>query len=391
MKLREVLLALTVLGLVPGAARAAEPGFRTIQVHAWIPGMLSPAEIDETVKWAKDCNMNLAILQVRRVGDAYYDSAYEPRASGLQGGPDFDPLAYGIKKCRQNNLQVYAWFNVYRVWGGGKPSDPNHIVNLHPEWLNKDVEGEVAAGEGMYLDPGVPQVREHIVKVVADAVSNYDVDGIMLDYIRYPGKKWGYSDIAVGRFNAAYRRIGKPDPDDLTWARWRRRQVTQTMREIYREVNRLKPYIAVSAATISWGPCAETWTRTDAFAEVFQDWRAWMEEGILDVNMPMNYKDPAKPRHNQWYIDWLEGMKKWSYGRVPCSTIMVFKNNVDGAVDQARLVREHGLPGIGGFAFSQTGSKAELAAKLKSTVFSEPAPVPELPWKARRGDAEIRR
>ena len=376
---------------ISGAAGAAKPEYRAIQVHTWIPGLFSPAEIDETIKWAKDANMNLAILQVRRVADACYDSAYEPRASDLQGGPDFDPLAYGIKRCRENGLQVYAWFNVYRVWGGGKPPDPNHIVNQHPEWLNKDIDGNVNAGEGVFLDPGVPEVREYTVKVLADLLGKYDVDGIMLDFIRYPGQKWGYSDIAVSRFNAQYGRTGKPDPRDLTWGRWRREQVTEMVRAIYKEINRRKPHVALAAATIPWGPCADLWSKTDAFAHVFQDWRLWMEEGILDVNMPMNYKDPANPRHQQWYIDWLDGMKRWSYGRHAISIAMVFKGNVNGAVEQVRLAREHGLPGAGGFAFSQDACKADLAARLKSTVFSEPAPVPSMPWKARPGQAKAKR
>lgn len=381
MKLRLAAAVLSLVFMVSGCQGAAKPEYRAIQVHTWVPGMLSPEEIDETIEWAKKANVNLVILQARRVADACYNSAYEPRATNIKGPADFDPLGYGIKKCRENGLQVYAWFNVYRVWGGGKPSNPEHIVNKHPEWLNKSYDGKTSSNDGIFLDPGIPEVRQYTVKVLADLLSKYDVDGIMLDFIRYPDRNWGYSDIAVARFNKAYGRTGKPDPKDLTWARWRREQVTAMVREIYKEINRQKPHVLLAAATVPWGPCQSEWTRTDAFAYVFQDWRAWMEEGILDVNMPMNYKDPAVPRQQQWYIDWLEGMKKWSYGRHAISIAMVMKDNVDGAVEQIRLAREHGLPGAGGFAFSQTARKDELAKKLRETVYQEPAPVPKAPWK----------
>jgi uncharacterized lipoprotein YddW (UPF0748 family) len=384
MKFRQTAISALLLAMTSGYAHsAATPEYRAIQVHTWIPGMLSPAEIDETVKWAKDANMNLVILQARRVADAVYNSAYEPRGDSIEGPPGFDPLGYGIKKCRENGLQVYAWFNVYRVWGGGKPSDPKHVVNQHPEWLNRSFDGKTASGDGVYLDPGVPEVREYTVKVLADLLSKYDVDGIMLDFVRYPNRDWGYSDIAVARFNKQYNRTGKPDPRDLTWGRWRREQVTEMVRAMYKEINRQKPHVVFSAATIPWGPCATSWTRTDAFAWVFQDWRLWMEQGILDVNMPMNYKDPSKTRDQGWYVDWVDGMKKWSYGRHAISIAMVMKNNVDGAVEQIRLAREHGLPGAGGFAFSQTSRKAELAAALKAKVYKEPAPVPVCPWKTK--------
>ncbi len=385
MKLRLTTIIAILLGVISACAyAAAKPEFRAIQVHTWIPGMLSKQEIDDTVKWAKDANCNLVILQARRVADAVYNSAYEPRASSIKGGPDFDPLAYGIKQCRKNGLQVYAWFNVYRVWGGGTPSNPDHIVNKHPEWLNKNYDGKTSSGDGIFLDPGIPEVRAYTVKVLADMLSKYDVDGIMLDFVRYPNRDWGYSDIAVARFNKQYGRKGKPDPKDQTWGWWRRQQVTQMVRDIYAEINRQKPWVALSAATIPWGPCQNPWTKTDAFGWVFQDWRAWMEEGILDVNMPMNYKDPAKPRDEGWYEDWLDGMKKWSYNRYAISIAMVMKGNVDGAVQQIQAARGRGLPGAGGFAFSQGAFSADLAKALKAKVYQEPAPVPVLPWKAKR-------
>jgi uncharacterized lipoprotein YddW (UPF0748 family) len=374
-----------LLAVVSGCAySAAKPEFRAIQVHTWIPGMLSAKEIDDTVKWAKDANINVVIWQARRVADAVYNSAYEPRASGIEGPKDFDPLAYGIKKCHENGMQAYAWFNVYRVWGGGKPSNPNHLVNKHPEWLNKNFDGKTSSDDGVFVDPGVPEARAYTVKVLGDMLSKYDVDGIMLDFVRYPNRDWGYSDIAVERFNKQYGKTGKPDPKDLTWGRWRREQVTQMVRDIYAEINRQKPWVPLSAATIPWGGCPDSWNKTDAFGWVFQDWRAWMEEGILDINMPMNYKDPAKTRDEGWYVDWLEGMKKWSYNRYAISIAMVMKNNADGAVEQIRLARDHGLPGGGGFAFSQTSIKNDLAKALRAKVYQEPAPVPELPWKAKR-------
>ncbi len=387
MKFRLAAIMAMLLAVTAGCAYSAvKPEFRGVQVHTWIPGMLSAQEIDDTIKWTKSCNMNVIMFQARKVGDAYYNSAYEPRAANIKGDKDFDPIGYAVKKSHENGIQVWAWVNVYRVWGGGKAPYPNHITNTHPEWLNKTIDGKSnSSGDGQFLDPGIPEVRDYTVKIIGDILSKYDVDGIMLDFVRYPGRDWGYSDIAVSRFNKAYNRTGKPDPKDLTWARWRREQVTQMVRDIKKEIDRQKPYVTFSAATIPWGPCPTSWNKTDAYTATFQDWRLWMEQGLLDVNMPMNYKNPTRERDQAWYIDWLEGMKKWAYGRVALSTVMVMSDSaLDGAVDQMKQSLDHGLPGAVAFAFSQRADADKLAAGLKAKVFPEPAPVPLLPWKAKR-------
>lgn len=380
-----LILTLVMIAVFAVTGCAQKPEVRAIQVHTWVPGMLSPEEIDETIEWAKKANINVLMVQARRVGDAYYDSAYEPRAKNIKAGPEFDPLAYFIKTGRENNMEVHAWLNIYRVWtGSSKPTDDHHVVNEHPEWISKNTSGANNTGEGMFLDPGAPGVKEYTVKLVADILKKYDVDGIMLDYVRYPGKVWGYSDGAVESFNKMYNRTGKPSADDQLWGRWRRQQVTDTVRAINSEINKTKPWVKLSAATIPWGGCPQDFVKTDAYAAVFQDWRLWMQEGLIDINMPMNYKDPANERHQQWFKDWLAGMEKWSYDRHTWNTIMVMRGNAPGAVEQVKLTQKTKMPGVALFAFSQGGVKDELVKLLSEGAFKEPAPLPEMPWKPKR-------
>lgn len=382
-------LALTVLA-GGSSAQTDRPEFRGLWVHTWQAGMLSPEEVQETIRWAKESGMNAVILQARRVGDAYYESAYEPRASNIKGTPDFDPLGYALKLCRDSGLEVYAWFNAYRVWTQpDKPSPAGHILSMHPEWLSRDVNGRTSSADGQFLDPGVPEVRDYLVKLVSDLVGKYDVDGVMLDFVRYPGKTWGYNEKAVARFNLEHGRKGQPSPEDPLWCEWRRRQVTDTVRAIHREIDRVRPGVKLAAATIAWGPCPSDFTKTDAYSHVFQDWRLWMEEGLLDANMPMNYKDPANAKTAGYYVDWLRGLKKWSYGRHVYCGLMVFKDNVGGALSQMKTARELGMDGVVGFGFSQIGCKAALCTNLKTKLFAKAAPPPAMPWKtrvARRGD-----
>lgn len=384
MRLSYAVTALLLFALTAGVAKAAVPEFRAIQVHHWIDGGRSPEQIDETIKWAKDANFNIIQYQVRRVGDAYYNSAYEPRATNILGPADFDPLAYVIKKSHANGIQVHAWINVCRTWSGRTPpADPKHVVNRHPEWMTKTSKGEVSGEEGTFLDPGAPGVREYLVSIVADILTKYDVDGIMLDYIRYSGRSFGYSDAAVAAFNARYGRTGKPSETDELWCQWRRDQVTETVRAIRDEINRRKPWVVLSAATIVWGGCSDDFRKTDAYAQVFQDWRLWMEQDLIDVNMPMNYKNPAKPDHARMYTGWLKGMKEWTYNRMTANIVMMFEGNVDGTIRQVQQARAKGL-GTVGFAISQNAASKELGKKIKARIFPEPAPVPRLPWKSAR-------
>ena len=387
-KRRLLILLILCIAIFSGCALAAvdPPEFRGVSVHTWIPGMLSKREVDESIAWAKKANMNAIIVQARRVGDAYYKSDYEPRAKSIKG-PGFDPLGYALQKGHKKGLEVHAWFNVYRVWSNvGVPSSANHVVNAHPEWLNKDYDGNVKADDGEFIDPGVPEAREYTVKLVGDLLKKYNVDGLMLDFIRYPspGKQWGYSDLAVARFNEENNRSGKPDMDDPVWNQWRRDQVTAMAKAISQEVKRVRPRVKVSACTVPWGPCQADWTKTDAYSNVFQDWRLWMEKGYLDANMPMNYKNPTKERDSQWYLDWLDGFKRWSYGRHTYNTIMLFNGNVPGAVTQAQQGRERKMEGFVGFSFCQTDCKDDLATQLRAKVFANPAPVPRMAWEKKK-------
>ncbi|HOK55146.1 MAG TPA: family 10 glycosylhydrolase, partial [Armatimonadota bacterium] len=83
--------------------------FRGAWVTAWSNGFLTPEEADETIRLAKEANLNALFIQVRKVGDAYYKSSFEPRAKNIENLPDYDPLAYVIEKAHAEGLEVHAW------------------------------------------------------------------------------------------------------------------------------------------------------------------------------------------------------------------------------------------------------------------------------------------
>jgi uncharacterized lipoprotein YddW (UPF0748 family) len=132
-----------------------------------------------------------------------------------------------------------------------------------------------------------------------DVLERYDLDGMHFDYIRYPSVDFDYSAGALDRFRAWVgprlppSRIGELDRaasvDPLAWttglpAEWdefRRSQITSLVAELYGEVKARRPELVVSAAVV---PDPAT-----AFGMRFQDWEGWLEDGILDVAVPMAY------------------------------------------------------------------------------------------------------
>ena len=363
------------------SAFGVQTEFRGSWVTAWSSGFLSPQEADETVRLAKEANMNAIFMQVRKVGDAYYKSNFEARAGNISGGPDYDPLQYMIEKAHAAGIEVHAWFNTFRIWGANScPADPDHIVNKNPEWLTRTASGDLNASEGLFLDPGVSEVQDYTYNVIMDVVMNYDIDGIHLDYVRYPGEGFGYAPPAVERFNIENGRSGIPSKSDPVWKQWRRDQITALVRRIYKGINSVKPNVKVTAATVPWGDCASSFSSTAAYTKVYQDWCTWMQEGIIDANIPMNYKKEANAKNAREYRNWINGFKRWQYNRHVYNGLD-FLQQPELVARQIEAARKRGLIGMVGFSFNQAEDRIKLVRTLRNGIYSQPAVVPDMPWK----------
>ncbi len=355
--------------------------FRAAWVTAWSGGFLSPEEADETTRLAKEANLNALIIQVRKIGDAYYDSSLEPRGSNILGGNQYDPLAYVVEKAHAQGLEVHAWINAFRVWRGEQPpDDPRHVAKMHPEWLTKTKAGKVVSADGWFLDPGVPEVKEHLAKIAAEIVSKYPVDGIHLDYIRYPGIDFGYNEISIARFNTITGKNEKPRNNNPEWTQWRRDQVTEAVRKVRHAIKAARPGVKLTVAGIAWGDCPQDFRKSSPYSKVYQDWRGWLREGIIDACIPMNYKDDRNPEHAKAYRNWLECMASWRYDRQIYNGIMV-SEDAESAVQQVKAAREYSADGVSLFAFNVSTWREKLVKALRAEVFQDTAKTPVMAWK----------
>ncbi len=402
--------------------------FRAFWVDAFHPGFKSRREVDQLIRDMQSANANSVIVQVRRRGEVYYSSTLEPRSEDPELEPGFDALAYLIERAHAARppIEVHAWLATFPIWPVAKspPSDPRHVYNLHgagaqgdANWLSWSYDGRQHDGENYSLDPGHPGALRHTVEVYLEVVRNYDVDGIHFDYVRYMDREYGYNPVNVARFNARFGRTGKPDPGDLAWSQWRRDQVTAFVRQTYLRAIAIKPHIKVSAALIAWGSGPvreEEWERSSPMVRTFQDWRAWLEEGVLDLAIPMVYFRYQDPKARVWFDQWTTWAKDHAYRRQVALGISAFMNDVQDTLAQVKRALSPSpnakpLVGVSFFSYASpdpstarawttiTGTSGDwtpldgrLIRALSSppgegqkAVFSEKARVPDMPWKER--------
>jgi uncharacterized lipoprotein YddW (UPF0748 family) len=368
-----------IMGAMPAFAQE-RPEFRAMWISAYGSGLLTPKEIDDSIGAAKLANLNALIVQVRKTGDAHYKSDYEPRAENIPD-PNFDPLDYIIKKAHANGLEVHAWINTYKVWAGTTPpKSPDHVFNKHPEWVTRNIYGQLDKSGQYGLDPGIPEVQQHLFNVYMDVVKKYDVDGIHFDYVRYWSPDFGYSKIAVDRFNKETGRTGIPAMDDREWCDWRRDRVTDLVRQIYEGATKLKPWMKVTGSVVCSQPCTAEFKDSHPYNLLLQDWERWCREGIIDAVVPMNYKSESDPVLAAQFRDWIDGMVKWKHGRHAYNGISV--RGIDEYVTQVTETRTRGADGEVGFDFGPRGSRDMFALGLRQNLYPRSAPTPEMPWKA---------
>ena len=173
-----------------GLARGygSEP-IRAIWVTRW--DYKTPGDIARVMDNCKVAGFNTVLFQVRGNGTAFYRSRIEPWADELGGrDPGFDPLAIAIEEAHRRGLSLHAWVNVIPGWRGDTPpTNPRQRYNAHADWFWRDAAGRrQPLGWYVSLNPCYPKVRRYLTAVMQEIVANYPVDGLHLDYIRFPNE-----------------------------------------------------------------------------------------------------------------------------------------------------------------------------------------------------------
>lgn len=236
-------------------------------------------ELCDILDRLQQANINTILLQTRIRATTIYPSQAEPWDACLTGhageAPGYDPLAFAIEECHKRGMQLHAWIVAIPIgkWNG---DGCKTLRKTQPKIVKK-------IGDEGFINPEISESSNYIASLCRDITARYDIDGIHLDYIRYPDQ----------------------------WKNIRNRQqardnITCIVRAVSREVKRLKPWVTLSCSPV--GKYADTrrasshgWNARDI---VCQDAAMWMSEGMMDAIFPMMYF-----RDNNFYpfaIDWQE-------------------------------------------------------------------------------------
>jgi uncharacterized lipoprotein YddW (UPF0748 family) len=382
-------VVLVGLATLASARTAPVPSGETRALWVLRSSLASPAAIDALVSSARTYGFNTLLVQVRGRGDAYYASRLEPRAEELQAQPpDFDPFDRVLSAGRAAGLKVHAWVNINLVASAWDlPAAPSHLVYTHPEWLMvpRPLAREMAAVEpaspaylgrlarwvraqngdleGLYLSPLQPDAAAHLAAVVDDLVARYPVDGVHFDYIRFPDDRFDFSrhaveafrgDVAPGLTPDARRELdAQAESDPLAypaalpdeWNRFRRSQLSALVMRLRTAVRSRRPDALVSAAV---APDVE-----EAYARRLQDWRTWLESGLIDAVCPMAYTPDAPLFARQ-----IAAARGLAGHRAVWAGVGAYRLSPAQTVQHVQIAREQGADGFVLFSYdSMTGAE----------------------------------
>ena len=230
-------------------------------------------------------NINTVLLQTRIRATTIYPSQYEPWDGCLSGfpgkSPGYDALQFAIDECHKRGMEVHAWVVTIPV-GKWNSYGCRQLRKRFPRLVKRiDQDG--------YMDPEATQTGCYLAEMCREIVQRYDVDGIHLDYIRYP-ETWKF-------------RIGKDQA---------RGNITRIVEKIHQAVKKEKPWVKMSCSPIGkFDDLSRYWSHGwNAYTKVAQDAQAWLKDGLMDELFPMMYF-----RGDQFFpfaIDW----KEHSYGKI---------------------------------------------------------------------------
>jgi len=246
-------------------------------------------ELTDRLTAHQQMGINAVMLQVRPAADAFYAKSREPWSKWLTGkqgkapNPLYDPLEFAITEAHKRGMELHAWFNPYRATNDGNfgALSPEHITRLKPEWF-------FIYGGIKLFNPGIPEVRDYIVRVILDVVDNYDIDGVHMDDYFYP-----YA-VAGQHLNDAdtYKKYGGDFADIRDW---RRNNVNLLIKMLSDSIHKHKPRMkfGISPSGI-WAnkfqtPDGSDTHGGDSYYELFADSRKWIKEGWLDYINPQIY------------------------------------------------------------------------------------------------------
>ena len=405
-----ILLAFSALSPTPSLRGTASEIPLTETRALWVlrTSLATPDSIAALVRTAKANGFNALLVQVRGRGDAYFNDGLEPRAEELHRQPrTFDPLATVLDAAHDAGLRVHAWTNINLVSSATDlPIASAHIVHRHPEWLMvpRDLAHELArvkeespaylgrlarwtrsqsAGvEGLYVSPILPASANHVEAVVKDLVTRYPLDGVHLDYARYPSERFDFSRSAIREFRDTLRQTltvrARQDVDareavdplaypDTFQHEWKEFRIARMTALISRLRTTIKATRAETIVTVATAPDLQ-----EARNHKLQDWGAWLQAGLVDAVCPMVYtQEPTR------FAEQIAAARDIAGGRTVWAGIGAYRLPPSQTIENIETARRLGTAGVVLFSYDSLIdprlAPPDYIAVVGRTAFAKPA------------------
>lgn len=317
--------------------------------------------------------INTVLFQSRIRSTTAYASAVEPWDGIFTGTPGqrplYDPLRFAVDECHKRGMEIHAWvvaFPICKV-AVAKQLGKRALPQQHLELCQR-------CGDQWMMNPGVPQTANYLARICQEIAANYEVDGIHLDYIRYPEATIPFND------EATYRRYGNKQ----SRSQWRMSNIDRCVKMIHDAVKAVRPWIKLSCSPVgkysdlarysSYG-----WNARDA---VSQDAQRWLREGWMDMLFPMMYFD------GKHFYPFLADWKEHDAGRPIVPGLGIYFLNAREKNWPLTTIRRQmnvaRAEGLGGQAFFRTkfllANEKGLYDWLKNSFYAQQALVPPMTW-----------
>jgi len=347
-------------------------------------------ELTDILDSHQETGINAVMFQVRPAADAFYIKSHEPWSQWLTGtqgrAPDplYDSLEIAINEAHKRGIELHAWMNPYRAtMYAGASVAPNSIINQKPEWF-------FTYGGQKIFNPGLPEVREYIIKIILDVVDNYDVDGIHMDDYFYPYPIHGQ----IINDSAAYRKYGAgfDNIDD-----WRRNNVDVMIKAVGDSIHKHKPHIKYGISPIgiwknrSQDPRGSETNGISTYTELYADTRKWMMSHWIDyINPQIYWQIGNRAASFDKVVDWWSDntydrhlyIGQGPYRSFETSTASAAFRNTHQMADQINYIRKN-MRVQGSVFFSSksvTKNPYGFADTLKQNFYRYPALPPPMIW-----------
>ena len=288
------------------------------------------AGVLKTLEIFKTANVNTVYLETfwngysMSIDSKYVDHHINFQGTSYEGYKDY--LDCFITEAHKLGIEVHAWvedfyvgyegFTESNVLNGQKPNSDEFLED-RSSWVMRDYQGndytQFEGGKYKFIDPSNPAVRSFLINYYKELMTNYEFDGINLDYIRYPVQNgytgnepydYGYNDYAAKKFLAeqgyaeSEQTLAKLRSElnmegkfaslvkefKAKWDAFKVRQITEYVGEVHQMITgleeELEKEIIISTAVFAG---------TDALEKKSQDWESWVQAGYIEVTTPMAY------------------------------------------------------------------------------------------------------